>query len=108
MRIYVAIDLADERHCDGCPVRFDGRDCLVFEAPTHTARPQACIDASAEIDKHMMLYEFLKLVRITCPACRGLSSPWRAEKCKVCSGRGVVCIPERTPMLRMISPIRHS
>ena len=51
-----------------------------------------------------MLYEFLKLVRITCPACRGLSSPWRAEKCKVCSGRGVVCIPERTPMLRMISP----
>jgi len=72
--IYVAIELADERYCDGCPclqgavgVRgsppepiYGSPRCDLFgiawaavegaDTDWHMARPPACIDASAEIE----------------------------------------------------------
>ena len=62
MTIYIAIELADERYCDGCvclgredEVVLPGPYCMGQDGVTdegyyhHWLRPQACIDASAEI-----------------------------------------------------------
>ena len=64
--MYVKIDLADERYCDGCPC-LDGACCAALGAElrwawanhpeegndtneNHWLRPQACIDASKAIE----------------------------------------------------------
>jgi len=64
MTIYVAIDLADPKYCDGCPLLHE-EQCVLschFPAPCQAEggaldwlRPQACIDASAEIDTAVWL-----------------------------------------------------
>jgi len=75
--MYVKIDLDDERYCDGCPllarngetcgnegwvIDFDHFDPSTGHGVQRYIRPQACIDASAEIDKHIPR-------RCTCDRC---------------------------------------
>ena len=62
--MYVKIELADERYCDGCAVKVEGRSwCAAFRQDIQWdwppgagpglrwLRPQACIDASEEIEE---------------------------------------------------------
>jgi len=69
--MYVKIDLADERYCDGCPcltptvgLNWWGAWCEVLEEAvgergtgqvSEFLRPQACIDASAAIETRLNL-----------------------------------------------------
>ncbi len=69
MTIYVAIELADERFCDECPCR-DESICSVQAWPAcflpfvlrrdsgHYIRPQACIEASAAIERLVADHEY--------------------------------------------------
>jgi len=67
--MYVKIELADERYCDGCPLCFDAACRADMGQPTikwgaavpvqlvHWIRPQACIDASRDIQYTLESYD---------------------------------------------------
>lgn len=66
MSMYVKIELADERYCDGCPLLHEEQCVLArhFPAPCQAEggalgwiRPQACIEASRDIEYTLESYD---------------------------------------------------